>query len=281
MVSATLLFSAADATGKLLTEHYPFMQIIWLRSAFGLGLIGAAIAATTGAGGFGSARPGWHLARSLVGIVLTTGIFMGLKYIPLAEVTALVFANPLMVAVYSSLVLGERISTGSWAAIVFGFVGILLVTRPTPDHFHFAHLFMLGFAAATAFMILTARKLAATESVLTLNFYIYPATLLLATPWALSAWVMPDALDWLLFFATSAFATLALYCVTRAMHSARPSQVAPLDYGRILWTAALGYLFWGELPDALTWTGIAVIIASGLYIVTRRGSDHAKVLKPL
>src|SRR5690606_26160946 len=111
-------FAVADALGKLLTEHYPFAQIIWLRSAFGLGLITLAILLSRDLRQFRTAKPRWHLARSLVGIVLTTGIFVGLKYIPLAEVTALVFATPLFVALYSSLVLKERVGRGTYAAIL-------------------------------------------------------------------------------------------------------------------------------------------------------------------
>ena len=281
MLLATALFAVADALGKLLTQQYPFMQIVWLRSAFGLTLIGLAIIATGNMRHFKSSRPAWHVSRSLAGIILTIGIFAGLKHIPLAEVTALVFANPLFVAVYTSLFLKERVSASSYAAIGVGFIGVLLVTRPTPQHFHVAHLYMLGFAAATAFLIITARKLNRTESVLTLNFYIYPATLLLSSFWAFSDWVMPDLLDWLLFFAVALFATLALYCVTQAMQSAKPAQVAPLDYSRMLWTLAIGYLFWGELPDPLTWVGIVIIMVCGIYIVSQgRAVPQSGVKQP-
>lgn len=269
MLLATLLFSIADAFGKLVTEDYPFMQIVWLRSMFGLVMFGAALTLTGGR--FGSSKPGWHLGRSVMGIMLTTGIFMGLKHIPLAEVTAIVFATPLIVAVYSSVILKERVSTGVFVAIFTGFIGVLCVVRPTPDHFHFAHLFVLGFCCASAFMSLTARKLIHTESVLTLNFYVYPATTIVTAWWAFEDWVQPDLWGWCLFFLVSLFASLALFCLTKAMHCARPAQVAPFDYARILWTISLGYLVWGELPDSMTWLGILVIVSCGLYIVTRPG----------
>lgn len=268
MVLATMLFSLADATGKFLTERYPFMQIIWLRSLIGFLFIGAAIIGTGRFSLFKTKRPGWHLVRSLVGIILITGIFMGLKYIPLAEVTSIVFANPFIVAILTPFFLGEKVSRHTYAAITIGFIGILLVARPTPDHFHYAHLFMLGFATATAFLIITARKLSDTESVLTLNFYLYPAIIILSTYSALSDWVMPDAISWLLFICVALFATLALFCVTQAMHNARPAVVAPIDYCRIIWTLSIGYFFWNEFPDPVTWVGIITIIISGIYVVT-------------
>ena len=270
MLLATVLFSIADALGKQLTLGYPFVQIIWLRSIFGIVMIGSVIIMSGKLGQFGSHRPRWHLARSVVGILLTTGIFTGLKYIPLAEVTAIVFATPLIVAVYSSLFLREQVKTSTYAAIVLGFVGVLLVVRPTPAHFHVAHLLMLGFALASAFMSITARRLSATESVLTLNFYVYPLTALVSTPSAIAQWQWPDTAGWALFLAMSMFATMALFCVTKAMHAARPAQIAPFDYARILWTLSIGYLVWGEFPDHLTWLGIVVIVLCGLFIVIPR-----------
>lgn len=267
MLAGTLLFALADAVGKVVTSLYPFQQAVWLRCMFGMAMVGGLMLLTGQP--FRSSRPGAHLARSLAGIVLTLGIFAGLKYIPLAEVTSIVFASPLIVALYSSLVLKENISRGSFVAIVLGFVGVLVVMRPTPGHFHIAHLCMLGFATASAFLALSARRLLHSESALALNFYVYPATALLTAPGALGGWVRPDWQGWGLFLLLALFATLALYCVTKAMLSARPSQMAPIDYSRILWTVSLGYVVWGEFPDVLTWVGIAVIAACGLYIVTR------------
>jgi drug/metabolite transporter (DMT)-like permease len=268
MVLATMSFAVADATGKLLTERYPFMQIVWLRSVIGMAFIGLAIAATGRLQLFKTRRIGWHLSRTLVGIILITGIFTGLKYIPLAEVTSIVFANPFIVAILTPLFLKEKVSRHTYFAIIIGFIGILIVARPTPDHFHYAHLFMLGFATATAYLIVTARKLADTEHVLTLNFYLYPGIILFSTYRALTDWQTPDLLAWVLFVAVALSATLALFFVTQAMHNARPAVVAPIDYCRIIWTVSIGYLFWDEFPDPLTWLGIITIIISGIYVVT-------------
>ena len=268
MVLATMSFSLADATGKFLTGKYPFMQIVWLRSVIGMTMIGLVIVATRKFHLFKTRRLGWHLSRTLVGIMLITGIFTGLKYIPLAEVTSIVFANPFIVAILTPFMLKEKVSRHTYFAIAIGFVGILLVSRPTPDHFHYAHLFMLGFASATAYLIVTARKLADTESVLTLNFYLYPGVILFSSYQAMQEWQAPDPVTWLLFIALALFATLALFFVTQAMHNAKPAVVAPIDYVRILWTASIGYFIWGEFPDPVTWAGIIIIIISGIYVVS-------------
>lgn len=200
---------------------------------------------------------------------MTVCILVGLKYIPLGEVTALVFATPIIVAVYSITVLKEPMSKGMLTAILLGFIGVLIVVRPTPSHFHIAHLVMLGFALASAFLSISARALVKTESALTLNFYIYPATIILAAYPAWQNWVTPDLKSLALLFGVAFFATLALLSITKAVHCASPAKVTPFDYSRIIWTISIGYFFFDEFPDKVTWLGIAIIILSGIYIISK------------
>ena len=85
---------------------------------------------------------------------------------------------------------------------------------------------------------------------------------------------MPDLLSLTLLFGVAFFATLALLSFTKAMHCASPAKVAPFDYSRIIWNVSIGLLFWQELPDSITWLGIAIIILSGIYIL-RQGRRPA------
>ncbi len=269
MMTGSVLFAIADALGKLVTQGYPLSQVVWMRSVFGLILIAVVILANGKPQDFKTSRPLNHLLRSLAGISMTVCILVGLKYIPLAEVTSLVFATPLVVAVYSITVLKEPMNKGMLMAIILGLVGVIIVVRPTPDHFHIAHLVMLGFVLSSAFLSISARALVKTESALTLNFYIYPATIIAGAWFALRDWVSMDFQSLAIMFGVAFFATLALLSITKAVHCASPAKVTPFDYSRIIWTLALGFLFWGELPDAMTWVGIAVIILSGLYIISQ------------
>jgi drug/metabolite transporter (DMT)-like permease len=191
----------------------------------------------------------------------------GLKFIPLAEVTAVVFATPLIVAVYSTVIQKEPMGRGMFIAILLGFLGVLVVVRPTPYHFHFAHLVMLLFAVSSAYLSITARALIKTESPLTLNLYIYPATIILGGYFAWRDWVTPDLLSLAALFGVALFASIALLSITKAVHCASPARVAPFDYSRMIWTVSIGLIFWGELPDAITWIGISVIIFCGIYIL--------------
>jgi drug/metabolite transporter (DMT)-like permease len=228
------------------------------------------------ANGLRTRNPGWHVFRSCLAVVLLPAIFYGLNHIPLAEFIAIIFAAPFFVAILTPILLRERVAGRAWLAIGMGFCGILIVTRPTPDHFHIAHLTTLFCAASTATLSVTARRLAVTESMFALNFYLYPAIILvyfLPTVWG---WQTPTPLDWGLFAALGFTATAALWCVIIAVRHAKPAVIAPIDYIRIVWTIAVGWLFWDEIPDAMTWLGILVIAACGLYIVTHGRRDPTR-----
>jgi drug/metabolite transporter (DMT)-like permease len=268
MLAGTVFFSIGDSAGKWLTADYPVMQIAWLRSLMGLSLIGLFALFTGRLQQLKTKRPGWHLFRSLVSSGTIIIIFYSLKYIPIAEYVSLTFAAPFIIALLSPLVLQEKVSLQSWIAICVGFIGILLVLRPTPDHFHPGHLAALGVAVSIAALAITARMLSKTESSIALNFYIYPANILISAYWAIDNWITPTTFDWFLFVLLGTTATAALGCFVQSLRYAMPAVVSPIDYARMLWMISIGYLIWGEVPAAITWVGIVLIIASGIYVVS-------------
>jgi len=267
-LAGTLLFSITDATGKWLTAGYPIMQISWIRSCAGLFLIGLFALLTGRTAHLKTKNAGGHLLRSCLSAGLIMLIFYSLKHIPIAEYVSLTFAAPFIIALLSPLVLREQVDSHSWLAIVLGFIGILIVLRPTPDHFHIAHVAALFVALGIALLSITARLMAKSETALALNFYIYPVNMIVAAWWAIDAWVPPDLLDWLLFLMLGATGTGALGCFIQALRYARPAALAPIDYARMVWMISFGYLIWGEVPAMITWLGIALIIASGIYVVS-------------
>ena len=116
-----------------------------------------------------------------------------------------------------------------------------------------------------------------TENNWSLNFYLTIASVVLFLPWALGNWTAPMRWDWLLFFLLGLSQTVALGCYIEAMRLAQPAVVAPLDYVRLIWTIAAGYFFWREIPGPYTWAGMALIVASGIYVARQgrvAGTDH-------
>jgi len=267
MLVGTVLFASNDALGKWLTADYPIIQIAWFRSVMGLLLVGLFVVGTGNLTRLKTAKPAWHLVRGILGTILTLLIYYTIKYIPIAEFTAIVFSTPLFLAMLSPVFLNEHVSRQSWFVIGVGFIGILIMLRPTPDHFHIAHLTALATAMIFSVLVITARLLSKSESQESLNFYIYPINIALAAYWAIDVWVMPNTFDWMLFIALGLTATLGLACFLQAMHFAPPSIVAPIDYIRLIWVALLGYFIWGEIPDMISWVGMAIIVFSGIYLV--------------
>ena len=275
MFLSTVFFSASDVLGKYLIADYPLAVVTWLRSVLGLIMLLMFAQATNQARSYRTRYPRWHLFRSCLSIFLLPAIFYSLNHIPLAEFIAIIFAAPFFIAILTPLLLKERVAGTAWLAIIIGFCGILIITRPTPDHFRLAHLTALFCAAATAALSVTARRLSGTDSLFALNVYLYPASILVFSVPAIMDWRSPSPLDWLLFTALGFTATAALWCVILAVKNARPAVVAPIDYIRMIWTIAVGWLFWNEIPDSFSWIGIMIITACGLYIVTQGRREQA------
>lgn len=267
MILATVFFCMADVLGKWLTATYPVVQVTWMRSAVGICILTIAATATFNLGQLKTRRPAWHAGRSIVSSAMVLGIFYGLKHIPLAEFVALTFSVPFFVALFSPWLLKEKVGRQSWFAITLGFFGVLFVLRPTPDHFHIAHLTTLVMSFLISLMLISARYLSTTETGWSLNFYLPVAGIIMFGYPTLVHWIVPSTGDWLLFILLGVSQTAALVSYIEALRLARPAVMAPLDYLRMIWTLIAGYVIWQELPDPYTWTGIVIIVASGIYIV--------------
>lgn len=251
-----------------MTAEYPVMQIAWIRSCGGLLIILLFALFTGRLQQLKTRKPGGHLFRSLMSCATIIAIFYSLKHIPVAEYVSLTFAAPFIIALFSPLVLKDEVSMQSWTAIIIGFIGVVIVLRPTPDHFQFAHVTALFVALAIAALSITARSMSKTESAVSLNLYIYPANVVISAWWAMDEWIQPSLQDWLLFGVLGITATAALGCFVESLRYAKPAVVAPIDYGRMIWMVALGYFVWGEVPAFITWIGIVIIVASGIYVVS-------------
>jgi drug/metabolite transporter (DMT)-like permease len=273
ILTGTLLISFGDALAKWLSATYPTAQIVFLRSSSGLLLVFLFVLASGRLGDLKTRRPGWHALRGLLTVCIMLGLFYALANIPMVEVEAIIHAAPLFVALCAPLFLGERVTSAGWAAVVVGFLGILVILRPDPDRFHVAHVYALGCAAAYGAIILLGRRLSATESVLALNFYIYPLAVVVAAFLVRGSWISPTPADWLLFALFGCCATVAIFCFVAALRYLDATLAATLEYVTLIWVTLIGFWIWRERPDLLTAAGILLVVGSGIHIVrhsTRR-----------
>lgn len=263
-----LCFAIQDAGIKWLTAEIAVLQVLFLRSLFGLVFLSASTIVSGERISLKVYRP-WLLAlRSGVNILSWVLFFFGLKYLPLATAVALFFSFPLFLAIISVPLLGEKVGIRRILAILVGFIGVLLITNPSSG-ISVPALLMLGAALGWAIVASLTRILGEKENTSTMLFYTlvgFVVILLLPQYWVWSALGLDD---YLLVTAVAFFGVIAQFAVTKAYAIASPSLIAPFEYTALIWSAALGYLVWGDIPDALAVTGAVLIIGSGVYVIHR------------
>jgi drug/metabolite transporter (DMT)-like permease len=263
-----LCFAIQDAGIKWLTAEIAVLQVLFLRSLFGLLFLGASTFISGEHISFKVDRPWLLAARTGINILGWILFFYGLKYLPLATAVALFFSFPLFLAIISVPLLGENVGVRRVLAIMVGFIGVLLITNPASG-ISVPALLMLGAALAWAMVAGLTRILGEKENTSTMLFYTligFGFILLVPQYWV---WSALNLEDYLLVTAVAFFGVIAQFSVTKAYAIASPSLIAPFEYTALIWSAALGYLVWDDIPDAYAVMGAFLIIGSGVYIIHR------------
>jgi len=196
--------------------------------------------------------------------------YAAFRTLQLVELTAIIFAAPLLVTALAGLILGERVEPQRWLAVAVGFLGVLIITRPGFGGFKEGHVFaMLVLAQQCMFVILT-RKLAVTEtpeSLLLVPALIGAGILLPVVP--LVGSVPEGLLQWLSLLSLGITGAVGFYLLTKAYQLAEASVVVPYNYVQMLWMMLFGYLAFDQLPDGWTVAGGAIVLGSGIYLMRR------------
>jgi len=269
VVAAFATFSGLDAAAKYLTAYHAVPQVVAARFAFAL--IFALVLFLPGRGTrlFRTARPGVQLLRGLLLMTATALNFVALQYLQLAETGSILFAAPLFMCALSVPLLGERVGPRRWAAVLVGFLGVLIVMRPGTGALHWASFLSLGAALSVALFQLLTRRLARHDRAETTLLYSTLVGALLTVPAAPFVWTAPDALGWAAMLAMGFFGAYGHYILVRAYHLAPAPTLAPFSYSQIVWMVAIGFALFGDLPDLWTLVGGSVVVASGLYLLHR------------
>ena len=264
---AVLLFSSHDALTKYLSAFYPIVMLVWARYVVHTLLMLVVFVPQTGLSAVvRTRRPGLQLARALCLIGTSLFFTTGLRYIPLAEATAVNFLAPLLVTALSVPLLGERVTRNQWLAVLAGFVGVLIVVRPGGALFTPAILLPLCSALCFGFYQLLTRKLSGIDSPTTSNFLTGILNSLIMTALLPFFWMTPTGTHALLMVGVGTCGMLGHMLLTQAFRYAAPAMLAPFSYGQILFALMFGYLVFNHTPDIFGIVGIAVICLSGLAV---------------
>jgi len=269
MCGAVGTFSCLDTTAKYLGRHIDVMQVVWARYTFALLLTFIISNPLSRRGLLRTARPALQIVRAAILLTSTLLNFFALRYLRLDQVLAITFSTPFVVAALSGPTLGEWVGPRRWAAIGFGFIGVLVVTRPGFGIVHPAAILPVLATLAYAAYFLTTRVLSRTDSNETTLFYSNFVGAALMLPVAPFFWTWPALWQFGLMILAGALASFGHYMLIVAHRRAPASLLSSFIYSQLVWVIALGYAVFGDVPDAYTLAGASIVIASGLYVFHR------------
>jgi drug/metabolite transporter (DMT)-like permease len=273
---ATFLFALMSALIRYMADRYPVGQLVFARSFFALLPVVAVIAWRGGMVEALTMRdPKSHLARGLVGTAGMFTTFLALRYLPLADATAIGFATPLIAVVLAVVFLGEVVRAWRWSAVAIGFVGVLVMLWP--------HLGAAGLSSATATgaiwgllgalfsasAMTLVRHMTRTESTWSIVFWfsaLCAAAGLLTAPFG---WRMPGPADAGLFLVMGLIGGVAQLLLTASYRHASAAVLAPFDYFALIFALVIGFVAFREVPVPMVLWGAGIVVAAGLFVIWR------------
>jgi drug/metabolite transporter (DMT)-like permease len=279
MVAAVAVFSGMDTLLKLLSQHYPPMQVVVLRGASSIPFMLFPLLVFGRLGALRPVRLGMHLLRGILMLVVLVAFVYAVRVLSLADAYAIFLAAPLIVTALSVPLLGEHVGWRRWVAICVGLVGVITMLHPSASS-----LVSLGavaaFIAATgyAFNAIALRVITRTDTTASVVFWMIGLMTVLAVPIAAPGWIAIRAEDWPLLAGIGLFAAIAQHLLTEAFRTAPPSVVAPFEYTALLWGMLIDRVIWGVFPTSRVYIGGGIVIASGLYLIWR---EHRSSGQPI
>jgi drug/metabolite transporter (DMT)-like permease len=277
MLVAMLVFSSANAVAKDIINDYSLIQIIFFRSLFALIPMGYLMMREGGFKILKTDQLPRFIGLGFIGSLALAGLFGSLALLPLAEAVSIHFSETFILTALSAIILKERVGIQTWAAIIVGFMGVLVIFRPTGDILNIGALYGLAFAIGDSIYMLNARILTRTHSSTAVVIYFGLMVSLITgclLPWF---WTTPDLDGIIRLLLLGLGGGIGLYCVTQAYRHAPASVVAPMIYSALIWNMLLGYFFWNDIPDNTLFLGATLIVGSGLYIIYRETRQHQEI----
>jgi len=288
-----LAISINDMLIKQMSGGYPLHQIIFFRSAIGIGFTLILVQFEGGWRILATHQPGLHMVRGLLVVISNMSFFAAFAVLPLADATALFFAAPLFITLLSIPMLGEKVGPLRIGAVVFGFIGVIIMQRPWQSGEalqadRIVLLLPVLSALTYAAMQLMTRKLGVHSKASALAVYIqvtfivvsalfwlvagdgrYAGTGNPSVEFLLRAWVWPAQGDWKFLIGLGFNSAIIGYCLSQAYRLSDAATVAPFEYVGLPLAVFWGWLIWADLPEWEVWTGMVMIMGAGLFVFVR------------
>lgn len=249
-------------------ERLPSVEIVFFRTLFQLLFI-FPLAVRTGLTGLRTNRVRLHMLRVVLAAMTVQCTFYAFTKLPLADVTAISFSRSLFLTILAIVVLKETVGRHRWTATILGFIGVLFIVQPGAGSLQIAAVVALLAAFLSACMSITVRMLSSTEQ--NVQIMLFPAlfTLCISAPITAALWTDPTSIEIVTIAAAAVAGFIGQWCMIEGFRVGETSALAPVNYLRILFAGALGYLFFSEIPGINTVVGAGIIVAATLYTLHR------------
>lgn len=265
---AGIIFCAADTIAKRLAGELAIIQIAWTRYIV-FALMALILTTRIRGASFYVRAPWWQLARGLCLVCSSLLFVLGIRDVSLAEASAIGFVGPILVTMLSIPLLGEKVESRRWFALLGGMVGVLIVLRPGTGMFRPEGLYRVASALFWSLGTIMTRRMTATERAETTMFWSAVSGLVALSVVIPFHYVTPTRMQLLLSAGQGVLSSVGQWMVILALRFTPVSTLAPYSYMQLLWTSIAGFLVFGTLPDGWTLVGAAVIVGCGLYTARR------------
>lgn len=286
MALAVTVLPVIDAIAKLLSPGISPVQISVARFVIQSALAALFCSIGPWRGPMVNRSFAGHALRGILASTATTFFFAAVAVMPLANTLAIFFVEPMILTAMGALILKERVGPRRWIAVAVGLVGAMVVIRPNWSDFGAASLLPLGAAVTFAGYLLVTRRMAGTASAFAMQFMsglsamaLMSAVLIVTSLMGIEGYVAVTMNDrqMVLLLAMGLVSFVSHLMVVAAFSKAPASVLAPLNYLEIVSATFLGLVLFGDFPDTITWLGIALIVASGLYIAHRERASRRRI----
>ena len=264
ILASTLFLASSDAAAKYLAASLPVVVIAWLRYLGFCLIMLPAVLAHGPARAARSSHPGLQVLRGL-GLVGSALLFISsLRFLPIADASAITFVSPIFIAALSMPLLGEAVGWRRWAGALVGLIGALVIIRPGTSAFHPAALLPVLSSLCWAGTVIATRKMSGRDSPITTLAYSAAAGMIVLTVLLPFHWVRPQGAELALGAFVGLSSTLGHWLVVLAYRHGAASALAPFQYSQLLWATLFGFLIFSAVPDIWTFLGAGLLVASGL-----------------
>jgi drug/metabolite transporter (DMT)-like permease len=275
MIVAFVFFAAMMAGIKAIGTRLPLAEVLTIRQLIVVAVL-LPLFVRTGPTLFRTKFLRLQIQRGLLGLGAMLATFTAMIHIPLAETTAIGFSQSLFVTIGAVLFLGETVGWRHWAAIGAGFVGVLVMLKPSGDNLNLYGLLVVLGAVLGAGLTITIRRLAERER--TATILAYQAVILLAAlgPPTILWWTPPTADEWMLLLMIGVVGAVGQWLMTKAYQMGDAAALAPLDFFRLITSTIVGYVVFSESLSLSTAIGSMIVVAAVIYVVQHNGRRLAR-----